>query len=1602
MPKIAVSLSQWADGPSPDLPVATGSQADKWQNGNLGSQQAHYAEDESVPYRAVITDAKEGTLYALTIEWDTTQQGKHALDYLTTWDASFPTSRNETFPSPTLGVSGLLTGSSAFTQAGIVADPRVTAGPDGTPGTADDIVQQPGAFTFFGGVSNVQYVQSLGADGKPGGTGANADTYYTGSGFDPYKLSGQYSGNSSTSVTLVFTYTGDGDANLGETGSIVLAWGGHIAARDDWGSGLSAAAISGSPYHMRLTNFADNDPTTSESVGNQDRSLSSAAVVFPGEIVVSKETTPDGSTQSFNFELTRPSNTVDVVSGQVDVTGDGVIDAKDDGRFTDSGGEIFTVSDGNVTDLAGGDGKLDGFSIVGGKLDITGNGTVDSSDKFTNLAGVGVATFTLQDGQSQTFDKLTDFGSYTVKEVTIPTDWDLTSITGSRTDINNNTTPINITNPTNDQTTITLAEADVFNLTFNDAFVARPSLTIDKSVASITDAGGGNGGTTADEAGDVINYSIVVANTGNVPLTGVSVTDSVEGAAGTAASFVSGDIDNDGQLDTTETWTYSATYTVQQSDLDNNGGGDGDIDNTATVTSDQTAPQSDSASVPLSLIRGLAIDKQFVNVTGGNGNTVSDAVGDVIHYQMLVTNTGNTALDNVQVSDPLLGGTLSGPASGDTDSDGRLDVTETWVYNGSYTVTQADLDGGGNAGSDYDIDNTATASADNTPPASDSEEVPLAITRALAIDKQFVNVTGGNGNTVADAVGDVIHYQMLVTNTGNTALDNVQVSDPLLGGTLSGPASGDTDSDGRLDVTETWVYNGSYTVTQADLDGGGNAGSDYDIDNTATASADNTPPASDSEEVPLAITRALAIDKQFVNVTGGNGNTVADAVGDVIHYQMLVTNTGNTALDNVQVSDPLLGGTLSGPASGDTDSDGRLDVTETWVYNGSYTVTQADLDGGGNAGSDYDIDNTATASADNTLPASDSEEVPLTITRALAIDKQFVNVTGGNGNTVSDAVGDVIHYQMLVTNTGNTALDNVQVSDPLLGGTLSGPASGDTDSDGRLDVTETWVYNGSYTVTQADLDGAGNAGSDLDIDNTATATANDTPPASDSVSVPVVQVRSLDLTKYVSVDGGTTWFDANSPTGPVLLNGSNPMFKYEVANTGNVTLTSLTVVDDNGTPANSADDFSVTLSSGLTDADGDGHVDDLAVGATASGTVTGTFHDGQNTNIAAANGTSLTGGAAPQDTDPANYYGFTPISFQGNPQFNFPNDLEKIQPKLQGGDAFIINPLGYISWDLFTSDASLARIDTTASFLSGYAGLKVSIVEIWNSAGIGSTAAGADAIYRVYVANEGTLDANNDGKPDSVSLVNNTNVVEYDILGLSTNKGLIDLINADPLIGNFNSFSNIENALTANHTGGSAPSNGFLVGNNPALTAGADLVWSSPDVTGTATNEALNPDNPLDGLGGNDAIYGRNNATATNEQINGDAGNDMIEARNGVDTIHGNDGNDWLFGSLGSDTLFGDAGNDVLFGSYGTDVLNGGGGNDTFILRKGDFDTIADFAVGDTIKVWVESLDNNAPTGSHSFNFDETSDVLFVDGLPVAHLLGNPTEANVEAAVALT
>ena len=105
--------------------------------------------------------------------------------------------------------------------------------------------------------------------------------------------------------------------------------------------------------------------------------------------------------------------------------------------------------------------------------------------------------------------------------------------------------------------------------------------------------------------------------------------------------------------------------------------------------------------------------------------------------------------------------------------------------------------------------------------------------------------------------------------------------------------------------------------------------------------------------------------------------------------------------------------------------------------------------------------------------------------------------------TAVDEAGDVITYTITIDNDGDVDLTDVVVDDPLLGGNLGAPTSGD-NADGILGTDETWIYTATYDVTGTDISTDG--GGDGDIDNTVTVTSNQTGAQTASVSVDIVEV----------------------------------------------------------------------------------------------------------------------------------------------------------------------------------------------------------------------------------------------------------------------------------------------------------------------------------------------------------------------------------------------------------------------------------------------------------------------------------------------------------------
>lgn len=384
-------------------------------------------------------------------------------------------------------------------------------------------------------------------------------------------------------------------------------------------------------------------------------------------------------------------------------------------------------------------------------------------------------------------------------------------------------------------------------------------------VKQVHDIDGNTQNLVVDHAGQQIDYTIEVGNTGTGVLTLTSVTDQIESLGATAAVAVTttfnnatynlGDTNHNNLLDPGEHWQYTATYTVQQADIDHDGygtgaggtPGDGFIDNLATASATGVPDATDTASVAIDYKPSMSVDKTVVSVDDVNGDGLTDA-GDIIHYNIHVANTGDVTLTGVTVTDALTGNPAGGLSTLAVGSSEDLAAT--------YTLTQADIDNHGSnlvdLTADDKITNTATADSDQTTPVSSSVDQPIDYKPAVDLTKTVLSVTGGH----ADHVGDVITYQITVENTGDVTLTGIKVTDALEGyslATLDNSNSTVTGDNGNhvLDVGETWTYTTTHTLTQADLDNNWLNGGDGLLDNTATVTDDQNVTDYDTAHVPL-------------------------------------------------------------------------------------------------------------------------------------------------------------------------------------------------------------------------------------------------------------------------------------------------------------------------------------------------------------------------------------------------------------------------------------------------------------------------------------------------------------------------------------------------------------------------------------------------------------------------------------------------------------------------------------------------------------------------------------------------------------------------------
>lgn len=454
-------------------------------------------------------------------------------------------------------------------------------------------------------------------------------------------------------------------------------------------------------------------------------------------------------------------------------------------------------------------------------------------------------------------------------------------------------------------------------------------------------------------------------------------------------------------------------------------------------------------------------------------------------------------------------------------------------------------------------------------------------------------------------VTEKIEYTYTVYNTGNVPVYDITVTENQLNftgtGTLPVPvySSGGSDLGGNaavkdLAVGQSLVFKAEYVVTQQDFDTGylnnqavakatdpkGGIVTDLS-DQSLSDEGHNTPTRTDISTQPK-----LQLYKTVSSVVDVNTNSMTDE-GDQVYYTFKVTNTGNLTIKDISVTDPKV--------TGITCLKTILGKDESTTCTGNpYTLTLDDINKG------Y-LQNTATVSGvdpfnknvtDISDAGDDGVETPdgKGITNGDGTDDPTVLmitqqpdiyvVKGSSFNAGTDGIanpGDIITYTYVVTNPGNVTLTSVTLNETVAGftgtGTLPVPAfvsSTMGSASGTLKPYESATYKATYAITLADINLGqvnnraltsgtppfGNPVTDYSdssnpSDPNETGTSGD-PDGNDPTGTKLVQVPGIYSVKSSSLNIGV---DGQASAGDIVT------YTYKVINSGNVTLTGVTVLE---------------------------------------------------------------------------------------------------------------------------------------------------------------------------------------------------------------------------------------------------------------------------------------------------------------------------------------------------------------------------------------------------------------------------------------------------------
>jgi uncharacterized repeat protein (TIGR01451 family) len=642
--------------------------------------------------------------------------------------------------------------------------------------------------------------------------------------------------------------------------------------------------------------------------------------------------------------------------------------------------------------------------------------------------------------------------------------------------------------------------------------VVAPALTIQKTVSASGTCPGSEQVTTL--VGSAVTYCYAVTNNGDTPVSGVVVSDN-------GVTVVIGD------LGAGQSGSGAAEITVS-----------GNTSTAATATGGVPATGTSVTSPPdgasvVVVNPSLAIEKTVSASGSCPGSELVTVLGNTgVTYCYKVTNNGDTTITGVTVADTGVGPVAIGDLAPGQSGSG----TASYLALGD-TNTPAVAAG--------------TTAVTGTPIASPPDGAAIdVVTPALSIATTVSKTGSCPGVEVVNVLPNTpLTWCYVVTNVGDTAVSGVTVTDAAYGGAIPGAAF-------------ALAPGQSQTVSV-----GVNATADVTLDAYAAGTVPATGSTVHSPQDPAVVNVvAPQVDVDVtVSVTGAcpGLDSVSVPAGTAVTYCYKVTNNGDDVLSDIDVTDGS--GSLIGSLA-------DLAPGASTTIKGDLTLVQGDVT----------VPATATGTDAYGFPVTDSDTAlvkalfaKLSIQKTASLDGTCPGV-----ENVTVLKGGAATYCYLVTNTGDTAVTNVDVED----GSITVPV-------GNLTPGQSVVVSTSITAT-SDLDTFATA------DGVNPATGKPVASAPDDAIVHVVS-PSIALAKTVSLDGTCP----GAPSVTVLPN-TPATWCYVVTNNGDTTVGDIRVVDAGNTinVGTLAAGASTTLSSSVAVAS-----DDITTAAKASGTDTATW-----------------------------------------------------------------------------------------------------------------------------------------------------------------------------------------------------------------------------------------------------------------------------------------------------------------------------------------------------------------------------------------------------------